>query len=37
MMAELGYCSINNLQLSSESLDAVAEIKDIMEDGNMLA
>ncbi|MDC5824329.1 hypothetical protein OPW36_06285 [Vibrio europaeus] len=36
-MAELGYCSINNLQLSSESLDAVAEIKDIMEDGNMLA
>lgn len=36
-MAELGYCSINNLKLSSESQQAVAEIKDIMESGNMLA
>ena len=30
-MAEIGYCSINELKLSDDSLDAVEKIKSIME------
>ncbi|MDE1327009.1 hypothetical protein L9W97_17925 [Vibrio aestuarianus] len=34
-MAELGYCSVNNLKLSNRSLDSVKQIQDIMESSRM--
>lgn len=36
-MVEICYCSINNLKLSPKSQDAVGEIKQVMENGNLLA
>lgn len=35
-MAKLGYCSINNLKLSSRSKDAVKEIQYVAEQSNYL-
>ncbi|MGR5159524.1 hypothetical protein [Vibrio owensii] len=35
-MAKLGVCDINNLKLSEKSRRAVADIKGIMESGNLL-
>lgn len=35
-MTDIGYCSINKLRFSGRSLDAVQEIKEIMEGGNMM-
>lgn len=34
-MAELGYCSINNLKLSSRSRDSVKQIQSIMESSRL--
>lgn len=34
-MAELGYCSINNLKLSSRSRDSVEKIQSIIESSRL--
>ncbi len=34
-MAELGYCSISNLKLSSASLDSVKQIQSVIESSKM--
>ncbi|WP_299012870.1 hypothetical protein [uncultured Photobacterium sp.] len=36
-MAKLGICDINNLKLSEKSRRSVADIKDIMESGDLLS
>ncbi|WP_234493727.1 hypothetical protein [Vibrio maritimus] len=36
-MANVGYCRIDNLKLSRESIEAVDEIRDIVDRANMLA
>lgn len=35
-MVKLGHCSINNLKLSSQSLNAVNEVKYVVEQSNYL-
>lgn len=36
-MAKLGYCKIDNVRLSNESVKAVSEIKDVMKSGDMFS